>query len=262
VRRRGADIDTVWERYMVRREQRDRDRLIVHYAPLVRFVAGRLAAGLPQSVEQAELVSNGMFGLIDAIAKFDPGRGYKFETYAMSRIRGAILDELRSYDWVPRSVRSKARTIETANRRFEAEHHRAPSEAELAEAAGMTEEQLQTAIGQVSMAGLVALDDSVAGDGEMSSLGELLPDDGATPGEVIEDEDGRQLLASQINELPQRERVVLTLYYYEGLTLAEIGQVLGVTESRICQVHTKAVLHLKSRLAAAEREAPLDLGSH
>ncbi len=254
--REATDIDKLWQDYFANRGQKERDRLILNYAPLVKFVAGRVGAGLPQNVEQAELMSNGMFGLIDAISKFDPDMGCKFETYGIRRIKGAILDELRAYDWVPRSVRSKARMLERAFMRFEAEHHRAPTDAEVAESLGVTVQQVQQMMAQVSSAGLVALDETV-GSGhdrsETTTLADVLPTSTDGPTDVLDREEMRQGLVELINKLPAREKLVLTLYYYEGLTLCEIGDVLQVTESRICQIHTKAVLHLKSRLAAVGR---------
>ncbi len=257
-----TDVDVVWGRYVAERARTDRDRLIVHYAPLVRFVSGRIASGLPSSVDRSELTSSGMFGLIDAISKFEPGRGYKFETYAMARVRGAIFDELRSSDWVPRSVRSKARAIDAAHRRFEAEHHRRPDDTEAARLAGMSADQYRGALAQVAMAGVGALDEQVSVEGESARLGDLLADGGSTPDDALEEDLSRRLLAGEVNLLPQREKLVLSLYYYEGLTLAEIGRVLGVTESRVCQIHTRAVAHLRSRLAAADRDPPrrLDAG--
>jgi RNA polymerase sigma factor for flagellar operon FliA len=252
------DVDELWQRYVEHRSKDDRDRLILHYSTLVGFVASRVAAGLPASVEQAELASSGMFGLIDAIEKFEPERGFKFETYAMSRIRGAILDELRSYDWVPRSVRAKARQLEQAFARFEAEHHRAPDDEELAGLLGLDVEGLHTLMTQVSMAGLVALDEIVGSDADdATTLGDILPTDVAGPGDVAAVEEMRFRMAREIDELPEREKLVLALYYYEGLTLNEIGGVIGVTESRVCQIHTKAVMHLRARLEATEREIVL-----
>ncbi len=240
----------------VRRLRSFRDRLIVHYAPLVKFVAGRVAVGLPQSVDQADLVSYGIFGLIDAIEKFDPARGFKFETYAIARIKGNILDELRSIDWVPRSVRAKARSIEKAYSKLEGQLHRTPSEHELAAELDLTDSQLQSALSQISFVGIVALDEMLSsGDrGDGITLGDTIADQGAGPVDAYEVEEMRSILGDAIARLPEREKVVLTLYYYEGLTLAEIGSVLGVTESRVCQIHTKAVLQLRSRMAASERE--------
>ena len=254
--RRQVDVEDLWEQYAATRSREARDKLIIQYAPLVTFVASRLAAGLPQSVEQAELAGNGMFGLVDAIEKFEPGRGNRFESYAMARIRGAILDELRSFDWVPRSVRSKARQLEKAYTRFEAEHHRAPNDQELADLLDLEVDQVRTLLAKVSMTGLVALDEMLGGaDGgdESVSLVDVLPSGVDTPDDVLGDEATRTQLAAEIEQLPEREKTVLALYYYEGMTLAEIGDVLGVTESRICQIHTKSVLHLRQRMAAADR---------
>ena len=253
---RTADIEKLWGDYTRTRSQDARDRLIVQYSPLVKYVAGRVGVGLPRNVEQADLASFGVFGLIDAIEKFDPERGYKFETYAIARIKGAILDELRSIDWVPRSVRSKARNLERAMAKLESENHRAPTDAEVANEMGITENQLQTTLSQISFVGVAALDEMLSGGdrGESVTLGDTVADQGAGPMGVFEVEEMRQILADSINRMPEREKIVLTLYYYEGLTLAEIGRVLGVTESRVCQIHTKAVLQLRSKITAAERE--------
>jgi RNA polymerase sigma factor for flagellar operon FliA len=253
----AGDVDRLWAAYKDSSDRDVRDQLILHYSPLVKFVAGRVAVGLPQNVDQGDLVSYGLFGLIDAIDKFDLDRGYKFETYAIARIKGAILDELRSIDWVPRSVRAKARALEKAYAKLEAELHRTPTDRELAAELDVTDDQLQATLGQISFVGLVALDEmlSVGGDrAESMSLGDTIPDQTAGPVAAYEVEEMRQILADAINRMPEREKIVLTLYYYEGLTLAEIGQVLGVTESRVCQIHTKAVLQLRSRVAASERE--------
>ncbi len=245
-------ISRLWAEYKSSDSQEARDGLIVHYSPLVKYVAGRLSAGLPNSIEQADLVSYGMFGLIDAINKFEPARGFKFETYAMSRIRGSIIDELRSIDWVPRSLRAKARAVEKAYAKLEAALLRTPTDAEVAEEMGVSESDLQRVFQQVSFVGLVALDEmlSVSGErGESTTLGDTIADKGDGPMQAFEVEETKEVLADAINRLVDREKIVLTLYYYEGFTLAEIGEVLGVTESRVCQIHSKAVLQLRSRLA-------------
>ena len=251
-----GEVDVLWARYKATGEQSARDQLILHFSPLVKYVAGRVAVGLPQNVEQSDLVSYGIFGLIDAIEKFDPERGYKFETYAIARIKGSILDELRSIDWVPRSVRAKAREIERAIAKLEGDLHRGPTDDELATELGWEESQLQTTLSQISFVGLVALDEmlSVGDRGESMTLGDTIADGSEGPVGMYEVEEMRHILAQAINRMPDREKIVLTLYYYEGLTLAEIGQVLGVTESRVCQIHTKSILHLRSRLLAADRE--------
>ena len=248
-----GEIEALWTTYKESGAQEQRDALIVHYSPLVKYVAGRVAVGLPQNVEQADLVSYGIFGLIDAIEKFDLERAIKFETYAISRIRGAIIDELRAIDWIPRSVRYKAREVEKAYASLEAQLHRTPSEVEVAAEMGIKLEDLHAIFSQVSFVNVVALDEllSVGGEkGDKLSLVDTLEDTKAEdPVLAFESEETKFLLAKAINTLPEREKIVVTLYYYEGLTLAEIGQVLGVTESRICQMHTKAVLQLRGRLA-------------
>ncbi|MDQ6840792.1 MAG: RNA polymerase sigma factor WhiG [Actinomycetota bacterium] len=248
-----------WREYKQTGNRGLRDQLIVRYAPVVKFVAARLALGLPQSIDQADLVSYGMFGLIDAIEKFDTGRNIKFETYAVTRIKGAIVDELRSIDWVPRSVRAKARSVEHALASLESSLHRTPTDLELAEELGMSESDLQQILTQISFVGIVALDDVVGGSaperGGSTALRDTLPDQGEGPVAAYEVEEMKQILAGAIKRLGDREKIVLSLYYYEGLTLADIGKVLGVTESRVCQIHTKAVLQLRARIGDGERES-------
>ncbi len=249
-------IEALWTGYKQSGLREARDRLILHYAPLVKFVAGRVGVGLPQSVDQADLVSYGVFGLIDAIEKFEPQRGFKFETYAIARIRGAIIDELRSYDWVPRSIRAKARSIERAYSKLENELRRSPTDKELAEELDLSEEELASTLSQISFVGIIALDEAITGErGDGSTLGDTIADRAGDPLEAYEVEETKRILADAINRMPERERLVLTLYYYEGLTLAEIGDVLGVTESRVCQIHTKAILQLRSRLTEPERSS-------
>ena len=254
----AVDIAQLWADFKAGADRSSRDRLILHYSPLVKFVAGRVAVGLPQNVEQADLISYGVFGLIDAIEKFEPDRGFKFETYAIARIKGAIMDELRSIDWVPRSVRAKARAVETAYTKLESELHRSPTDAELSDALDLDETQLHATLSQISLVGLAALDETLTtgagAERESFTLGDTIADQRAGPVDSYEVEEMRHLLADSINRMPEREKIVLTLYYYEGLTLAEIGQVLSVTESRVCQIHTKAVLQLRSRISAVQRE--------
>jgi RNA polymerase sigma factor for flagellar operon FliA len=247
-----AAIAVLWKDYKASKDEKLRERLILHYSPLVKYVAGRVGVGLPPNIEQADLVSYGIFGLIDAIEKFDLERAIKFETYAISRIKGAIIDELRSIDWIPRSVRYKAREVEKAYAALEAKLHRSPTEAEVAEELGIKLEELHTIFSQVSFVNVVALDELLSAGGEKGdklSLVDTLEDTKAEdPVAAFETEETKYLLAKAINTLPEREKIVVTLYYYEGLTLAEIGQVLGVTESRICQMHTKAVLQLRGKI--------------
>ncbi len=251
-----SDIDKTWIEFKKSGRQGERDELIVFYSPLVKYVASRIAAGLPQNVDHSDLVSYGMFGLIDAIKKFDLERGFKFETYAISRIKGSILDELRSVDWIPRSIRAKAKSVEKAMAKLEAKLHRSPNDNEIADEMGLSMVQLNNLYAQISSLGIVALDEMLSFNGsENLTYGDTLADRRDEPGKVYENLETRQVLASAINTMSERERVVLTLYYYEGLTLADIGDVLGVTESRVCQIHTKAVLQLRSKMAAEIRSA-------
>jgi RNA polymerase sigma factor FliA len=254
----GPDDDSVgraWVEYKESGTKAAREALILNYSPLVKYVAGRVAVGLPANIEQADLISYGIFGLIDAIEKYEPDRGIKFETYAISRIRGAIIDELRAIDWVPRSVRFKAREVEKAYQALENKNKRPPSDSEIAEEMGVSTDELNNIYTQLSSVSLVALDELMSvegGQGDRLSLVETLEDTKlAGPVETIEAEEMKSILAEAINRLPEREKIVITLYYYEGLTLAEIGQVLGVTESRICQMHTKAVLAMRVKIAEA-----------
>ena len=254
----AAALRHLWEDFKATGDSALRERLILHYSPLVKYVAGRVGVGLPPNIEQADLVSYGIFGLIDAIEKFDLERAIKFETYAINRIRGAIIDELRSIDWIPRSVRFKAREVEKAYQALEAKLQRTPTEAEVAREMDIKIEDLHAIFSQVSFVNVVALDELLHAGGERGdkmTLGDTLEDPKAPdPINLFEGEETKYILAKAINTLPEREKIVVTLYYYEGLTLAEIGQVLGVTESRICQMHTKAVLQLRGKLSEAHDE--------
>ncbi|HEV2858943.1 MAG TPA: RNA polymerase sigma factor WhiG [Solirubrobacterales bacterium] len=247
-----VELRDLWRRYKDQGDNTARERLVVAYSPMVKFVAGRLGAGLPSHVEDADLISYGLVGLIGAIERFEPERGIKFETFAMTRIRGAIIDELRSLDWVPRSVRSRAREIEQVQAKLEHELQRAPTEGELAAKLNMTEEELQTALLEIANSSVYALDElwTVSdSSGDQVSLLDTIADEGAAdPQEALATTEVKDRLTEAIGGLPEREQLVVALYYYENLTLREIGEVLGVTESRVSQLHTKAVMRLKSHL--------------
>ncbi|GAA0518905.1 RNA polymerase sigma factor [Saccharopolyspora subtropica] len=244
-----AGIVALWQAFGERRDQELRDRLVLHYAPLVKYVAGRVGTGLPSHVEVSDLIQSGIFGLVDAIEKFEPERGLKFETYAMQRIRGAILDDLRAQDWVPRSVRSRARDVERALERLEAKLQRTATDAELAAELDLSVDELRDLFAQLQMTSVIALDDLIGAGTAQASLAETLPDERAEdPVAALVDRDSRRQLAEAVERLSERDRVVVTLYYFENLTLAEIGKVLGVTESRVCQLHTRAVLRLRAKL--------------
>jgi RNA polymerase sigma factor for flagellar operon FliA len=251
---RSVDITgDLWERFKRDGDRGARDELILRYMPLVRYVAGRLRMGLPSSIDPGDLVSYGIFGLIDAIEKFDLERLVKFETYAINRIRGAIIDELRATDWIPRSVRYKARGVERAHAELEAKFQRAPTDAEVAAALDITIAELSTIASEVANVHVVALDEVIPSGGAqragVTTLADTLEDTQVDdPVASLETERTRTAISKGISQLPDREKLIVTLYYHEGIRLAEIGRVLGVTESRICQMHTKAVLMLRERL--------------
>ncbi len=252
----GGDTQTLWQEYRATESQAARDRLILTYAPLVKFVAGRLGSSLPSHVDEQDLVSYGLLGLIGAIERFDPDRQIKFETYAIARIKGAIIDELRSLDWVPRSVRARAREIERAIVELERTQMRAPKDAEIAAKVGISEDELEKSLSDISRSSMAALDElwSPQGGGDQVALIDTIEDtSGPDPEFSLEQTELNEALAEAIARLPEREKLVVTLYYYEELTLREIGEVLGVTESRVSQLHTKAVLRLKARLSGGAR---------
>ncbi len=253
IRRTGQqDLDEVWRRYKEHNDPQARDELILAYSPLVKYVAGRMGSGLPPHIEEADLVSYGLLGLISALERFDPSRHVKFETYAIARIKGSILDELRALDWVPRSVRSWARKVEAAVTTLENRLGRAPTDEEVAAELGVPAEEFQEILNQISCSTIVALDefwDTAVSGQEKAALIETIEDKEARdPLQEFRTSALRKTLADAIRRLPERERVVIGLYYYEGLTLKEIGEVLGVTESRVSQLHTKAILRLRGRI--------------
>ncbi|MBA2263011.1 MAG: RNA polymerase sigma factor WhiG [Solirubrobacterales bacterium] len=250
---KAIELKDQWRRYKRHGDQRAREHLIVAYSPLVKYVAGRLASGLPAHVEEADLISYGLIGLMNAVERFELEREIKFETYAITRIRGAIIDELRSQDWVPRSVRSRARDIERANVKLENRLQRAPTDDELAAALDISVEELQESLLQISTSTIAALDElwtvSDASGDQVSLLDTLQDPRAEDPAAVMDQTDLKDRVADAIARLPEREKLVIALYYYENLTLREIGEVLGVTESRVSQLHTKAVLRLRSRMS-------------
>jgi RNA polymerase sigma factor FliA len=250
----------LWQSFRARPDDRAlRDRLILTYAPLVKYVAGRLGSGLPAHVEEEDLVSYGLLGLMGAIERYDPNRDVKFETYAVTRIRGAIIDELRSLDWVPRSVRARAREIERAIARLEAKLHRAPTDEEIAGRVGISVDELEASLTDISRSSIAALDElwSIGGSGgdHVALIDTIEDTEAPAPESSFAETELKEALGEAITRLPEREKLVVTLYYYEELTLREIGEVLGVTESRVSQLHTKAVLRLKARLSGGSQRA-------
>lgn len=256
---KADDVQSLWLEYRRTKDKGIRDRLILTYAPLVKYVAGRLGSGLPAHVDEGDLVSYGLLGLIGAIERFDPERDIKFETYAISRIKGAIIDELRALDWVPRSVRSRARDIERAIAELEAKLGHAPSDEEIAKKIGISVDELDESLTEISRSSIAALDElwtiSSEGGDQVSLLDTIEDTEGPNPQDALAQTELREALGEAISRLPEREKLVVTLYYYEELTLREIGEVLGVTESRVSQLHTKAILRLKARLLGAQARA-------
>jgi RNA polymerase sigma factor for flagellar operon FliA len=245
-------IAGLWHDYKAGGDEALRERLILHYSPLVKYVAGRVSMGLPPNTDPADCFSFGVFGLIDAIEKFEPHRGAAFEPYAIRRIRGAIFDELRALDWIPRSVRAKARAVERAYGAAQARLGRTPSEAEIAEELGVPTAELAESFSQLSALNVLALDE-LLGTGENAasmSLGESLADLGSPdPATVFETHETRRVLIEALARLSEREQILIRLYYFDGFTLADVGTVLGVSESRVCQMHAKAMLALRAQLA-------------
>lgn len=243
--------DELWQEYKKTRSPQLRDAFIRQYMPLVKYVAGKVAVGMPGSVEFDDLVGFGQFGLLDAINKFDPDKNVKFKTYAVTRIRGAILDELRQLDWVPRSVRQKSREIEDTIVRVESKLGRTASDEEIAEEMGISVSELQQTVLKVSGTSVLSLNDVwySGDDSDRVSIGDSIESPSSlNPDVIVEREEVRRVIIEAINELPEKEKMVLVLYYHEDLTFKEIGQVLDVSESRISQLHAKANLRLRAKL--------------
>jgi len=245
--------EELWDRYSKTKDQKIRNYFIEKYAPLVKYVAGRVAMNVPNTVDFNDLVSYGVLGLIDAIDKFDPKREIKFKTYAVTRIRGSIFDQLRAIDWLPRSVRQRAKEIEKVIADLEGKLGRSPTDEEIAEALGLSLQDFHNLLLRVSGNALISMDDSwLLNDGSDNaplSIEETLESsDTYNPDIAAEKEEIKKIIAKTLMDLPEREKQVLILYYYEGLTLKEIGTILNVTESRVSQLHTKAIMILRSKL--------------
>ena len=236
-----SSVDELWTRYRAEPTIERRNRLVMQYSPLVKYVAGRLRTRLPDSVDYADLVSDGIIGLMEAIDRFDPDRGLTFQTFAVPRIRGAMVDALRALDWVPRSVREKVRQVEQAQRLLEARLGRIPDDPEIAAELGISVPALRDLYAKVSFTSVGTLEDL-----------ELADDLSAAATHEIEDDQAKAALLRVVGELPERDQILIALYYFEGLTLSEIGRVLGVSESRVSQLHSRATMVLRTKLSAID----------
>lgn len=236
-----TSVDELWSVYRTDRSVESRNRLVLQFSPLVKYVAGRLRTRLPETVEYGDLVADGIIGLMEAIERYDPQRGLAFQTFAVPRIRGAMVDALRTLDWVPRSVRDKVRQLEAAQQVLEARLGRTPDDREIAGELGISVTELRELYSRAAVTSVSALEDL-----------DLADDLGPSAAHGIEDEDAKAVLLRVVDQLPERDRVIIALYYFEGLTLAEIGRVLGVSESRVSQLHSRATLVLRGKLSAMD----------
>jgi RNA polymerase sigma factor for flagellar operon FliA len=243
-------IEEAWRRFKANRDPKARAAIIDNYSYLVKITAGRVVTNLPPNLEREDLYTAGAMGLIKAVDQFDPGRQVKFETYAIALIRGAILESLREEDWVPRSVRERAKTIERTLHELEVRNRTPPTEVEVAEHLGVSLDELTKMMSDLGRGSVLSLDDMILGGegSERLHLGDVVPDDSASPVADVETRERIRQLGVAIDRLPERERLVIALYYYEGLTFKEIGKVLTVSESRVYQLHTQAVLRMRGYL--------------
>lgn len=241
------DLERTWNRYVKDRDDHSKNLLLAHYYPLVEVIAKRMAKNLPPNVEVDDLIGDGVFGLMEAIERFNPDKGFKLETYAVPRIRGEMLDMLRKADWVPRALRTKAKKVESSTHKLEAQLMRKPTLAEISEHSGLTEEDVHEAIALVLGYSRVTMDMAPMSDNDSAvSMYEMVGDDSANTSENYDSTEFMDTLAEFMKRLSSRERVVMVLYYFEDHTLQKIGDILGVTESRACQIHNRALLSLRS----------------
>ncbi|MCL1846175.1 MAG: FliA/WhiG family RNA polymerase sigma factor [Defluviitaleaceae bacterium] len=243
----SVSLEKMWEAYIESKNPALKEKLILYYAPIVKYVAGRMMIHVGQHVELDDLMGYGIFGLLDAIDKFDNAKGVKFETYASFRIRGAIIDHIRKMDWVPRTLRQKNKQMEQVYISLEDELGRPPSDEELSEKLDMSLEETKDLIKKSSVLSLVSLDDYMEQNYE-SSFAPLVASRSDSPEEQAERQERKQMLAEAISDLTEKEKLVITLYYFEDLTLKEISSIMKVSESRVSQIHTKAISRLQGKL--------------
>jgi RNA polymerase sigma factor for flagellar operon FliA len=239
----------LWEEYIRTGSSQAREKIVKRYLPLVKYVTARMAVSPPSGLDYDDLLSFGVFGLLDAIDRFDVSKGFSFQTFAVPRIRGAVLDELRKYDWISRTGREKLQRLGKAMETV-LQDRGALSDQALMDVMGMDEKEYKETLELSSRSYIVSLDEVLSlEDGDVTREG-IIPDEGESAADLLEDEDETVRVAGALKKLPEREMQVISLYYYEGLTLKEIGKVLGVTESRVSQIHGKALASLRGILAA------------
>jgi RNA polymerase sigma factor for flagellar operon FliA len=235
----------LWDEYRKTNDKKIKDQLIVKYIDLVKIIAGRLYVNYRNNTEFEDLVSYGIFGLLDAIDKFDPSKNVKFETYAYIRIRGAIIDQLRTLDWIPRSVRQKYKKIEDAYKTIENKLGRSANDQEVAHELNISVAELNSMLGEVHSFSVISLEEKISNNANFTIMDE---DISTEPQQSLEKEEVKKILLDSLNELAEREKKIIELYYYSELTYKEISAILSVSESRISQIHTKAIMKLKSKL--------------
>lgn len=251
----------MWKKYKRTKSQSLREEIVKKYLYLVKYVAGRVAIGLPPNVEFNDLVSYGILGLFDAITKYDVTQGNKFETYAVSRIRGSIMDELRKLDWAPRLLRKRAREIEKKCKELEEKHGRMATDVELAKSLRISLDDLNSIYSDLNSTTFLSLDEVWQNDDGNKPISRLQTiEDSLVTNQFsyVHQNEVKDILASAIDELPEKEKLVIVLYYYENLTLREIGEILDVSESRVCQIHTKVVTRLRAHLTKRVGELTLE----
>lgn len=243
----NQDMDKIWVEYTKTHDQALKDTIIVNYAHLVKYVASRLSVMVGQYIDYDDLVGYGVFGLIDAVDKFDYTKGYKFETYATLRIRGAIIDNIRKLDWVPRSIRQISKDVEKAYSELEVSLGREPSDKELADYLGVSEDEAREMIKKSSVASLISLDEfTEQNNGQVNIKNESKS--GFSPEAELSEKETKKILVEALDSLTEKEKIVINLYYFDELTLKEISAILGVSESRVSQIHSKAIVKLNTKL--------------
>lgn len=247
-----SGIENQWREFKETGSKIAKDKLLVEYAHLVKYITNRLAVNLPKSVDRDDLTSAGVLGLIKAVETFEPERGFKFETYAGHKIRGAILDELRALDWVPRSVRQKSRELQKVFAKLENDLGRAPYDDEVCEAMNITMQEYEEMLSDVTPTTIISLEEAMPNresDSKELRIIDTIEDPGSdNPLKELGFAQVKEILKDAIMNLPEKEKLVVALYHYEELTLKEIGVVLDITESRVSQIHSKAILKLRSKL--------------